>query len=101
MFVGVRLASGAVNRGFLVPQAGLLRDDNGPYVLIVGPEDEVSQKRVTVDTLRGADWIVTGGLADGDRVIVSGTQNARPGSRVVPVAAAADAAPPAAAAASR
>ena len=101
MFVGVRLASGAVNRGFLVPQAGLLRDDNGPYVLIAGPDDEVSQKRVTVDTLRGADWIVTGGLADGDRVIVSGTQNARPGSRVVPVAAAADAAPPAAAAASR
>ena len=70
-------------------------------VLIAGPDDEVSQKRVTVDTLRGADWIVTGGLADGDRVIVSGTQNARPGSRVVPVAAAADAAPPAAAAASR
>ena len=101
MFVGVRLASGSVNRGFLVPQAGLLRDDNGPYVLIAGPDDEVSQKRVTVDTLRGADWIVTGGLADGDRVIVSGTQNARPGSRVVPVAAAADAAPPAAAAASR
>jgi membrane fusion protein (multidrug efflux system) len=101
MFVGVRLASGAVNRGFLVPQAGLLRDDNGPYVLIVGPEDEVSQKRVTVDTLRAADWIVTGGLADGDRVIVSGTQNARPGSRVLPVAAAADAAAPAAAAASR
>jgi membrane fusion protein, multidrug efflux system len=101
MFVGVRLASGAVNRGFLVPQAGLLRDDNGPYVLIAGPDDEVSQKRVTVDTLRAADWIVTGGLADGDRVIVSGTQNARPGSRVVPVAAAADAAPPAAAAPSR
>jgi membrane fusion protein, multidrug efflux system len=101
MFVGVRLASGSVNRGFLVPQAGLLRDDNGPYVLIADPDDEVSQKRVTVDTLRGADWIVTGGLADGDRVIVSGTQNARPGSRVVPVAAAADAASPAAAAASR
>src|SRR4029077_15926712 len=41
MFVGVRLSSGEVNRGFLVPQAGLQRDGNGPYVLIVGPDDKV------------------------------------------------------------
>ena len=90
MFVGVRLRSAEVNRAFLVPQAGLERDDKGPYVLVAGADDKVVQKRVTVETLAGPNWIVTAGLADGDRVIVSGTQNARPGATVAaaPVAAA-------------
>ena len=93
LFVGVRLTSGEVNRGFLVPQAGLQRDAQGPYVLVVGPEDKVVQKRVATETLEGPDWIVTAGLADGDRVIVSGTQNARPGTTVAAVAAPAETAP--------
>src|SRR5207248_7783445 len=85
MFVGVRLASGVVNRAFLVPQAGLQRDGTGPYVLTVGPDDRVVEKRVAVEALDGPSWIVTAGLADGDRVIVSGTQNARPGATVAAV----------------
>ena len=97
MFVGLRLTSGAVNRGFLVPQAGLLRDAQGAYVLVAGADDKVVQKRVTTESLAGPNWIVTEGLADGDRVIVSGTQSARPGSSVaaVPATAAPADAPPA------
>ena len=96
-FVGLRLTSGAVNRGFLVPQAGLLRDAQGAYVLVAGADDKVVQKRVTTESLAGPNWIVTEGLADGDRVIVSGTQSARPGSSVaaVPATAAPADAPPA------
>ena len=89
MFVGVRLKSAEVNRAFLVPQAGLQRDAKGPYVLVAGADDKVLQKRLTVETLAGPDWIVTAGLADGDRVIVSGTQSARPGATVAAVPAAA------------
>jgi len=97
MFVGLRLTSGAVNRGFLVPQAGLLRDAQGAYVLVAGADDKVVQKRVTTESLAGPNWIVTEGLADGDRVIVSGTQSARPGSTAaaVPATAAPADAPPA------
>jgi membrane fusion protein (multidrug efflux system) len=87
MFVGVRLTSGEVNRGFLVPQAGLQRDAGGPYVLVAGPDNKVVQKPVTAESLEGPNWIVTAGLADGDRVIVSGTQNAHPGSTVAAVSA--------------
>jgi membrane fusion protein, multidrug efflux system len=85
MFVGVRLTSAEVKRAFLVPQAGLQRDANGPYVLVAGADDKVVQKRVTVETLAGPNWVVTAGLTDGDRVIVSGTQNAHPGSTVAAV----------------
>ena len=85
MFVNVRLTSGAVNRGFLVPQAGLQRDSTGPYVLVAGSDDKVVLKRVRVDGQHGQDWIVTDGLTEGDRMILSGTQNARPGSVVAAV----------------
>jgi len=85
MFVGVRLISGEVGRGFLVPQAALQRDGTGPYVLVVGADDRVVQKRVATETLSGPDWVVTQGLADGDRVVVSGTQSARPGASVAAV----------------
>jgi membrane fusion protein (multidrug efflux system) len=83
MYVNVHLTIGTINGAFRVPQAGLQRDSNGAYVLVVGQDGRVSQKRVTTDALRGPDWIVTAGLAPGDRVIVSGSQNARPGAPVV------------------
>ena len=88
MFVGVRLTSGEVNRGFLVPQAGLQRDASGPYVLVAAADDKVVRKPVSAESLDGPNWIVTAGLADGDRVIVSGTQNAHPGATVTAVATA-------------
>jgi membrane fusion protein (multidrug efflux system) len=82
MYVNVRLTIGTLNHAFLVPQAALLRDGKGPYVLTVGADSKVIQKRVSADTTNGQNWIVTNGLSDGDRVIVSGTQNARPDALV-------------------
>ncbi|HEV7444093.1 MAG TPA: efflux RND transporter periplasmic adaptor subunit [Steroidobacteraceae bacterium] len=82
MYVNVRLTVGTLNHAFLIPQAALLRDAKGPYVLTVGTDSKVIQKRVTADTTNGQNWIVPKGLDDGDRVIVSGTQSARPDSLV-------------------
>lgn len=93
MFVSVRLTYGTLKRGFLVPQAALQRDATGAYVLVAAPDDTVVLKRVRVDGLQGAEWIVTEGLAEGDRMILSGTQNARPGSSVVPLPYAEQSAP--------
>jgi len=86
MYANVRLTIGTLNHAFLLPQAALLRDGKGPYVLTVDAAGKVVQKRVTTDGTSGQNWIVTGGLADEDRVIVSGTQNARPDSVVSAVA---------------
>ena len=85
MYVNVHLTIGTMNKAFRVPQAGLQRDNTGPYVLAVGAGDKVVQKRVVTDASVDADWIVTGGLSDGDRIIVSGVQNARPGAQVLVV----------------
>jgi len=64
---------------FKVPQAALLRDAAGPYVLVVGSDGKVARKDVVTDVAFEGNWIVTQGLAVGDQVIVSGIQRAKPG----------------------
>ncbi len=86
MYVSVHLTVGTMNRAYRVPQAGLQRDSTGPYVLTVDSDNKVEMKRVVTDTELETDWIVTSGLSAGDRIIVSGVQNARPGAPVTVVA---------------
>lgn len=82
MFVNVRVTIGQLNQGYLVPQVALLRDARGPYVQVVNADDKIEQKRVTTATTRGDKWIVTAGLTDGDRIVVSGIQQAQIGAQV-------------------
>ena len=80
MYVSVRLTLGQTNRAWLIPQAAMLRDAAGPYLLVVGADGKVVQKQVTADAQQGGDFVVTTGLSDGDKVIVSGVQHVRPGA---------------------
>ena len=83
MFVNVRLAVGTATHAFLLPEAALQRNASGePYVLTVSPEDTVVEKSVQTAGTSGDDWIVSKGLVNGERVIVSGIQEARPGKKV-------------------
>lgn len=82
MYVNLRLTLGELSRAFLVPQAGLQRDAQGPFVRVVGADGKVVQKRVESDLAMGGNWIVTSGLADGDQLIVSNFAKARPGTMV-------------------
>ncbi len=78
MFVKLRLMQGELEKAFLVPQKSIQRDPKGAFVLIVGADGKVHSKHVELGELRGADWVVKSGLADGDQVIVSGLQKAQP-----------------------
>jgi membrane fusion protein (multidrug efflux system) len=79
MFVTLRLTSGHIDNAFLLPQAALLRDAAGAYVLVVNGKGKVEQRRVESRGMTRVDWILTGELADGDQVIVSGLQKVKPG----------------------
>lgn len=84
MFVNVRVTAGILNKGFEVPQLAVQRDAQGSFVLVAGKDGMVEAKRVDVVSSVGANWIISSGLADGDQVIVSGLQMARPGMKVTP-----------------
>jgi membrane fusion protein, multidrug efflux system len=74
MFVKLRVVQGELEQAFLVPQKAIQRDPKGAYVLVVGADTKVQLKHVELGELRGADWVVKSGIADGDQVIVSGLQ---------------------------
>jgi membrane fusion protein, multidrug efflux system len=81
MFVNVHITSGA-QTAFRIPAVAVQSDDNGFFVLTVGADDKAAMKHITTDRLAGDVWIATGGVAEGDRIIVSGLQQARPGAAV-------------------
>ncbi len=85
MYVNVVVTVGFAQHAFLVPQAALQRDNQGAYVLTVGSDDTVVEKRVKTEGASGVDWIVSSGLAAGDRVIVAGIQSATPGAKVAAI----------------
>lgn len=81
MFVNVRVTSGA-QKAFRVPVAAVQSDDNGFFVITIGTDEKAAVKHIITDRLDGDVWIVTSGIVSGDRVIVSGLQQTRPGSPV-------------------
>jgi len=92
-FVRARIASGVLPQAFLVPQAAVQVSDQGASVLLVGRNNLVEVRPITLGDLQGDSWVVKGGLQGGDRVIVNGLQMIRPG---MPVRIAGAAATPAA-----
>ena len=80
MFVTLRLTEGELEHAFVLPQAALSRDAQGAYVMVVGADGKVQQRRVESHGMTRSDWILTGDLADGDQVIVAGLQKVKPGA---------------------
>ena len=72
---GGRIAAG--RRG---PQQAVTRNVKGdPTVTIVNARNQSEMRIVTTNQTVGANWLVTGGLRPGNRVIVEGLQKVRPG----------------------
>lgn len=90
MFVRAIVQEGVNPQAILVPQQAVMRDPKGnALVMIVNAESKVEPRPVVLDRAIGNQWLIAGGLASGDRVIVEGILKARPGAPVkaVPFAA--------------
>jgi membrane fusion protein (multidrug efflux system) len=87
MYVRARLIEGVDPAGILVPQPAVGRDEKGrPTALVVDGSGKAQLRVLSVAGAIGNQWRVTKGLSAGDRLIVVGGQNAKPGDpvRVVP-----------------
>lgn len=75
MFVRATVEEGVLEAALLVPQQGVLRNQKGePYAFVVDREGKVGMRMLTLEREIGNQWLVTSGLAAGDRVIVEGVQ---------------------------
>lgn len=83
MFVRARIDEGVNPQVILVPQQGVTRTPRGDAtVLIVNAQNQVENREVTAAQAIGDKWLITSGLQNGDKVIVSGLQKVRPGVTV-------------------
>ncbi len=85
-YVRVRLAPATLPAAMRVPQQAVTRTAQGDTVLVVGDDNKPAPRPVQIAGSDGTDWVVTGGLKDGERVIVDGFQKMFvPGAPVTPV----------------
>ncbi|WP_304360901.1 efflux RND transporter periplasmic adaptor subunit [Collimonas fungivorans] len=83
MFVHARIQQGVNDRAILVPIPGVSHDPQGhATALVVGPDNKVVQRTLQTQDTLGNSWVVTAGLNEGERVIVSGGQKVLPGMLV-------------------
>lgn len=93
MFVRATVEQAVEKNVHLVPQRAVGRNPKGEAtVLLVGRDDVVEQRVVDAERTVGSDWVVPAcepaakgcrGLADGEKIVMEGSQSARPGSAVV------------------
>lgn len=85
MYVQVAMPQAVITDAILVPQEGVTRDRRGrPVAMVVNTENKVEMRELTVEADQGNNWVVTGGLSAGDRIIVEGLQKVAPGMTVGP-----------------
>ena len=80
-YVNVRIVVDTLNGALVLPQAAIITNTLGKQVYVVDAEQKV--KPVTVTVLATfAEQAAVSGLNGGERVVVEGKQNLRPGSSV-------------------
>lgn len=84
-FVTLKARLGELREAFLIPQEAVLRDANGAYLRVVGAESKVERRNIVTGAVQDGQWIVTSGLASGDKVIVSGLQKVQEGAPVTTI----------------
>ena len=90
MFVQAQFTQAVDPNVFLVPQAAVQRDIGGEaFVFVVGAGNKAEQRKVVADRTFGTNWVVSGGLKPGDKVITQGTANLKSGAPIKPVPASA------------
>lgn len=94
MYVRAVVELGTRPDGVLAPQQGISRDPKGnATAMVVTPEGKVEARVVQASRTIGDQWLVDGGLAAGDRVIIEGLQKVQPGGNATAVEAGAAPAP--------
>jgi membrane fusion protein (multidrug efflux system) len=93
MYVRARVVAGVDANAILVPQRAVSRNPLGQAVaMFVDKDGKIEQRTLDLGEDVDGNWLVLSGAKPGDRLVVDGTQKARPGAAVKTVEVAVDAA---------
>jgi len=90
-FVRVHMGAAQEKPALLVSELAVGTDQSKRFVYVVGADHKVAYREVTLGGTANGLRIVTSGLKDGERIVVSGIQHVGPGSVVSETVAAMDA----------
>lgn len=86
MYVRAVLDQAVSSVAILAPQQGVTHDVKGNATAMVLTQDnKVELRTLVAERAIGDRWLISNGLAEGDRLIVEGTNKIRPGDSVNPV----------------
>jgi membrane fusion protein, multidrug efflux system len=85
LFVRLRLPGHQQTRGVLIDDRAVGTDLDKRFVYVVNAEQKIEYRAVTLGPIVDDLRVVRSGLANGDRVVVNGTQRVRPGAKVTPI----------------
>jgi multidrug efflux system membrane fusion protein len=90
LFVRLRIAGTRAQTRVLIRDEAVGTDLDKSFVYVVGPDDTVEYRAVSLGPVVDGLRVVRGGLEPGERVVVSGLQRVRPGIGVTPEVVAMD-----------
>ena len=80
----IRVTMSVAEGALLVPQRAVTEMQGRYLVAVVGADNKVDIRPVTVGERIGTEWVIGAGLKPGETVVAEGTQKVRPGSMVSP-----------------
>jgi membrane fusion protein, multidrug efflux system len=81
-FVKTRLRLGVRKGALVVPSAAVQRGPQGTFVYVVTEEGKAQVKPIVVETIEGADALISKGIEAGDKVVTEGQNQLRPDAKV-------------------
>jgi RND family efflux transporter MFP subunit len=83
-FVRVRVPFDQEKAALLVPDTALGSDQGGRYLLVVGKDDTVEQRKVQIGPVDNGLRVIESGLKPDDRVVTAGLLRVIPGQKIAP-----------------
>ncbi|WP_406682165.1 efflux RND transporter periplasmic adaptor subunit [Rhodobium gokarnense] len=86
MYVRALVEEGIAENSFVVPQRAVSRSTKGEATaLFVNKDNKIEQRVLETNSSVGNNWLVSDGISDGDRIVVTGSQFVREGADVTTV----------------
>lgn len=87
MYVKVKVQINTSAKSLVVREEAIMREQLGNFVFVVGKDNKIERRKISLGSRSGEWYVVTDGLKVGEFVVVSGLQKAVPGSKVQVVTA--------------
>jgi RND family efflux transporter MFP subunit len=84
LFARIRLPLGEPYRALTIPEQALGSDQDKKFIYVVNGENKIEYRPVEIGRLEGTQRVILKGIAEGEKVVVSGLQRVRPGIVVDP-----------------